>query len=737
MNSDSLVCNGACSEKIVLKVPFIDFAARFSALPGTVILMSGGDLDCSRYHILGAMPWLTFSGRGQNLSVKTSEGTLHCESDPIDMLQMILSRFKLTDFCQTVPFSAGLMGYLSYDLKDSLEKLPKTSVDDTLLPHILFFAPSIIVVHDKKDNETYLNIKVQNKDMHDVVNEFEAIAHAKSSAGKMDIYTGEFKSCFSRETYIAAINKIKEYIKAGDVYQVNMSQRFKADFSGDAYDLFRILYEKNPAPFFSFINAGDHQIISTSPERFVRRKGDKLETRPIKGTRPRGMTLSEDERQRGELINSVKDDAELSMIVDLLRNDLGKVCRGGSVYVSEHKRIETYSNVHHLVSIVEGTLESGRDSADIIRAVFPGGSITGCPKIRAMEIIDELEPFRRHIYTGSIGYISFHDTMDLSIAIRTATVAGGTILYSTGGGIVFDSNPEDEYDETLHKGKTILELFKPAGEKSEVESYIWHNGLIKQANSVTVSAESEGFLYGYGFFETIRVCNGNPSFLEEHISRFNEAWKFLFEYEPPDLTWEDIVNMVITENGLSDKTASIKILAAKGGRKIPPYDHNLIVMAKPYTHRLYGRNGRGLNLAMYNEPRQTPLARFKTLNYLYYLLAGKWAKERGFDEALILNPDGSISETNSANILMIKGRRIITPLSPHSLPGVMEKAVCALLSGREYSIEKGKIFPEEIFSGDGVILTNSLMGAVPAERLDEKELADTSALCAEINRELL
>ncbi|RPJ77960.1 MAG: aminodeoxychorismate synthase component I, partial [Deltaproteobacteria bacterium] len=499
-----MTCTGVNSEKIILDEPFIDFAARFAALPGTVILMSGGELDCSRYHILGALPWLTFSGRNQNLSITTSDGTLNCRSDPLDMLQAILNSFKLTGLCRTIPFSAGLMGYLSYDLKDSIEKLPRTSIDDIPLPHILFFAPAIIVVHDKKNDETYLNIPIQNKMTDDVINQFEKIIKAEPPVKRNDVYTGEFKSDFSRESYVEAVNKIKEYIKAGDVYQVNISQRFTADFSGDAYDLFKTFYKKNPASFFSFINAGSHQIISTSPERFIQRKGNKLETRPIKGTRPRGMTPSEDEMQRIELINSIKDAAELSMIVDLLRNDLGKVCRGGSVSVSEHKRIESYSNVHHLVSVVEGILDAGRDSADVIRAAFPGGSITGCPKIRAMEIIDELEASRRHIYTGSIGYISFHDTMDLSIAIRTATVFNGRIVYSVGGGIVFDSNPEDEYDETLHKGRTIMDAFIKKNEKSIKTSFVWHNGVIKPSESTYIPADGEGFLYGYGFFETIR-----------------------------------------------------------------------------------------------------------------------------------------------------------------------------------------------------------------------------------------
>lgn len=734
-------CTGVHTEKIILAEPFIAFASRFANISGTVVLMSGGDLDCARYHILGALPWLTYAGRGHNLSISTSEGTLNFKSDPFDMLQAILNRYKISISCELNPFSAGLMGYLSYDLKDSLEKLPKTSVDDMLLPHILFFSPSVIVVHDKKNDETNLYIQTRGNRKDELLKEFNGIIKAKSpvklgAAPFPGTKMGAVPN-FSKESYIEAVNKIKEYIKAGDVYQVNMSQRFIADFSGDAYDLFRRLYEKNPAPFFSFINAGDHQIISTSPERFIFQRGRKVETRPIKGTRPRGTTAFEDERQRRELINSKKDEAELSMIVDLLRNDLGKVCKAGSVVVSKNKRLEAYRNVYHLVSIVEGILDDGRDSTDLIRAAFPGGSITGCPKIRAMEIIDELEPSRRHIYTGSIGYISFHDTMELSIAIRTAIVYNGRIVYSVGGGIVFDSNPEDEYDETLHKGRTIMETYNAMEENPVKKSYIWHNGIIKPAENASVSAESEGLLYGYGFFETIRVCEGKPAFLKEHIFRFNKAWEHIFKYEPPDIAWEDIVNQVIRKSGLLNEIASVKILAAKGDRNTAPYNDNLLVMAKPYIHRLHGKGRHGLNLAVYTEPRQTPLASFKTLNYLYYIMAGEWVKKRGFDEALILNPDGSISETNTANILLIKDKRIVRPQSAHSLAGIMEGAVSNLLSKWGYSLECIKIFPEEMLSFDEVILTNSLIGAVPVTSIDGKMLPEPSRRCVEINKEVL
>ncbi|MBA3036982.1 MAG: aminodeoxychorismate synthase component I, partial [Desulfobacterium sp.] len=612
-------------QKIVLGEPFMDFVSRFAHLAGTVVFMSGGDHDCARYHILGILPWLTVSGYNQNLYLTTSEGTIHYNSNPFDVLRLILNKYKMNDAYNDIPFMSGLMGYLSYDLKDSLEKLPRTSLNDIQMPDVLFYAPSITVVHDRLTDETDLIISPQNKDKDKALHTFRQIFEGRLSKKRNEMHAGNFTSCFSKDSYIEAVNKIKEYIKAGDVYQVNLSQRFIADFSGDAFALFATLYENNPAAFFSYINGDTLQIISTSPERFILQQGTKIETRPIKGTRPRGATPSEDEKLKSDLLESSKDDAELSMIVDLLRNDFGKVCKAGSVEVVEHKRIEAYRNVYHLVSVVEGILKDDKDQVDLIKAIFPGGSITGCPKIRAMEIIDELEPCRRHIYTGSIGYISFHNTMDFSIAIRTISLLNNKIVYSVGGGIVLDSNPEDEYDETLHKGRTIMDTFETTKEAAIEKSFIWHNGILKPDDNSCVCACSEGFMYGYGFFETIRVNKGNPAFLNEHIRRFNNAWEYFFKDTPPDLTWEDIIKQVIAANGLLNETVSAKIIAAKGGENYSMANYDLLVIAKAYSKRPQLKSNKGLNLALYTEPRQTPLASYKTLNYLYYLLAGQWA----------------------------------------------------------------------------------------------------------------
>jgi para-aminobenzoate synthetase component I len=450
------------SSPLTSDMSFIELAGRFANQPGTVILASGGDSDCARYNILGVAPWLTLRTTLTHSTIDYEDRTTTFESDPLLTVQSLLRRYRLPEGKYPFPLCAGLLGYLSYDLKDCIEVLPRTSIDDLRLPHAYLVAPSVVVVEDRLEKKMTTYMARVSGDATKMAKQKDAFESAlagpppQRSGRGLRRHNPGISSCFTREEYMRAIEAIRDYIVRGHVYQVNMSQRFETTFDGDVFELFTSLFVRNPAPFFAYINAHDHHIISTSPERFIELRGKRVETRPIKGTRPRGKTSKEDDRLRDELISSRKDDAELSMIVDLLRNDIGKVCRAGSVKVREHKRLEPYENVFHLASIIDGVLDDGKDAVDLIRATFPGGSITGCPKIRAMEIIDELEPFRRHIYTGSIGYISFHDTLDLSIAIRTATIKDGRLLFSAGGGVVYDSVSADEYEETLHKGQTLM-----------------------------------------------------------------------------------------------------------------------------------------------------------------------------------------------------------------------------------------------------------------------------------------
>ena len=693
---------------------FLTISSLFQHQFGTVILLSGTDLDCARYNLLAINPVLFIKAKGKKIVVQTKGKKAELFNDPFDLLKPLLKELSIKDVFDDIPVITGLFGYFSYDLKDHIERLPKTSIDDLNLPDLLLFLPGAIVIEDRFKNRLFLCCV-----NHEERERFKNMLSTPLKESEEDFFVfGDLKSNFTYSSYIEAIEKIKNYIIEGHVYQVNLSQRFSVNFSGSPFLLFKKLFYKNPAPFYAYINAKDHFVISTSPERFLYKNGNYVETRPIKGTRPRGKTKEEDERYKKELLNSSKDDAELSMIVDLLRNDLGKVCKAKSVKVKEHKRLERYDNVYHLISIVVGELEEGKDEVDLLRATFPGGSITGCPKVRAMEIIDELEPNRRHIYTGSIGYISFHNTMDLSIAIRTATLVKNSLFFSVGGGIVFDSDPKLEYEETIHKGKTFIQVL---GERKRDKKYryVWFNGSLTKDEEAKVEIDSLGFSYGYGFFETIRAKNGKIYFLEDHIKRFNKTWKDFFDISPPEISWEDVILQVLEKNNLLKSQARVKIIASKN-KESELWNYILCVSAYPYTHRLKQINQKGLKLITYPYPRQTPLADHKSLNYLYYFLAGKWAKKQGKDEALILNPDGSISETNSANIFFVnhKTKELIIPLSPHVLSGVMLKNVCEFLEKRGYVIEKRKIFTNQLNSDFKPYISNSLIGVVFVLEID-------------------
>lgn len=720
--------------KISTGKDFMDIASGFAHEPGTTLLMSGGELDCARYHILGIRPWLTFSGKGNLMTLVTEKEKHQLKGDPFDTVRTIINSCKIESPFHELPFMAGLVGYLAYDLKDYLEKLPRTSVDDLDLPVVYLNIPSIILIHDKQTGEETLSIPIRKGVPLISLDDAEKLlCKGGYRPVTKNSSEGRYSSNFTQEAYESAIVKIREYIASGHVYQVNMTQRFEMPFSGDPFTLFSTLYKRNPAPFFAYINGGDHHIVSTSPERFMTLKGRYIETRPIKGTKPRGKTIEEDEAFKSALLNSKKDEAELSMIVDLMRNDIGKVCEASSVKVKEHKRLEAYENVYHLVSIIEGRLKKGCDEVDLLKATFPGGSITGCPKIRAMEIIDELEPNRRHVYTGSIGYISFHNSMDLSIAIRTAIIHNNRIYFSFGGGVVYDSDPLDEYTETLHKGRSIMETLQTNGTENKDEPVAWVNGSLKLLSKSNLNITDLGIQYGYGIFETIRVDAGKILFLDDHMARFLNSWNTLFEHPFPDLTWEEIIRQVISANRLEGSIAAVKILATYGDRETPPHNHNLIVTARPYNQRLGGKTQKSLRLGVYPEQRYSPLANHKTLNYLHYFIAGRWAKKNGFDEAVILNPDKSLSETNTANILIIRGGKIIRPFSDHVLSGVMEKHVSAFLKDNGYLIETERVYMNDILSSDSVIITNSLIGALPVLSISEIELMSSVELCERIN----
>ncbi|MCX7822744.1 MAG: aminodeoxychorismate synthase component I [Syntrophobacterales bacterium] len=440
---------------------FIEYARVISRHSPSLILLSGSDHDSALYSITCWNPWCVVSAKG--LFCRFHQGSF-CKvfkGNPLDELCRVMDSFSINYPMEIPPFIGGAVGYIAYELKNTIERLPQQAKDDLFLPDLFFFFPQEIILHHRKTGELFYVAVGPCKDRS--IGGFTEIEKMDPEVSHgNNVYN--WRSNFSRSEYIKAIERIINYIRDGHVYQVNLSQRYSFNFEGDLFELWVRLFRRNPAPFYAFFNNGSYKILSTSMERFLFIKDGVIETRPIKGTRPRGKSPAEDLDLVNDLLSNPKDGAELSMIVDLLRNDLGKICQPGSVHVAEHKRIESYQNVHHLISIVRGRLQEALSYSDILKATFPGGSITGCPKIRAMEIIDELEPNVRHVYTGSIGYLGFHGNMDVNIAIRTMITLKETdswrCFLSVGGGIVYDSDPELEYEETLHKGRTFFELLQ-------------------------------------------------------------------------------------------------------------------------------------------------------------------------------------------------------------------------------------------------------------------------------------
>ncbi|MBO3089786.1 aminodeoxychorismate synthase component I [Cellulomonas dongxiuzhuiae] len=730
---------GLHREPVDLDEPFVDVVRRFAHLPGTVALLSGGEQDSARYDVLGVDPWLTLTGHRERTTLVDGSRRTELDQDPFTALRGVLDRVHVPAQAG-LPLAGGLLGYLAYDLKDCLEVLPRTSVDDLGLPLLHLVAPSVLLVRDRVAGTTTLVVMHLEDDDADAVDgrvaRFTAALRAPAPPAGAVAATGPLTSTLSREEYLASVEAIRAYIVEGDVYQVNMSQRFTAPVTGDPFDCFAAMFAANPAPFFSYVNAGDHQIVSTSPERFLRLRDGEVETRPIKGTRPRGATPAQDAALRTELRESPKEDAELSMIVDLLRNDVARVCRPGSVRVTEHKRLETYENVHHLVSTVTGELRPGADAVDLLRATFPGGSITGCPKIRAMGVIDELEPVRRHVYTGSIGYVGFDGTMDLSIAIRTATFTGGRAVFSVGGGIVIDSEPASEYEETLHKGRTLMAALR-ADVTVEDRRTVWHDGRFVPAAAASVPFDSEGLAYGHGFFETLRVQGGRPVLLAAHVERFERTWRALFGGSPPDVTWADVVARLVERNGLARTTAVVKLVAAAGNAPGAPPAPTLFASARPYTPRpalsLHG----GLRLRTYPHRRHTHLADHKTLNHLHYRLAGAWAQQHDADEAVILNADATVSETSTASLCGVYGTTVRFPASEHALPGTTAGEVRRLLPARGFVVEDRRLTVADLQAADQVLVMNALMGVVPAVSLDGTPLDRDPALSDALNAAVL
>lgn len=432
-----------------------------------------GKLGC--YSFIGSNPLVTVRSKGLKTRVVRQDGsTWEAEDKPLKVLKQVMADYQGIKLPELPLFQGGAAGFFSYDLGRFFEVLPVLAEDDLNIPELYFMVVDEVIIIDEAKQKLYVvaNVLVDDDPEADYA---AALAKIKKLEERLasplawepfvlpenpQMADLEMKSNFSKEEYEEAIRKVIEYVKAGDVFQVNISQRVGTKIDCEPLRIYEVLRQVNPSPFGGFLDFGEMQLVSCSPERLIRLEDGCVETRPIAGTRPRGKTPEEDLSLENELVNNIKERAEHIMLVDLERNDLGRVCQYGTVRVDELMVIERYSHVMHIVSNVTGRIKEGKDGFDLVRACFPGGTITGAPKVRCMEIIEELEPVRRGPYTGSFGYFNFAGDLDLNIIIRTIVIKDGMAYAQAGGGIVYDSIPEREYYETLFKAEAMLKSIR-------------------------------------------------------------------------------------------------------------------------------------------------------------------------------------------------------------------------------------------------------------------------------------
>lgn len=448
----------------------LDLFCKLYSEPYPFLLDSCG---LGRYSFAGATPFALI--KAQNNKVELIQGSSRkiVTDNIFSVINTVLNEFKVvgTDLKpvpgQHIPFRGGAVGYLGYELKNQIEQLPRKKDAKPNIPDSILGLYDTIFAYDHKINKGYIfasGLTEKNGIMRKLLAKerigqfFNMIKPSRKDSCKKErcISKMNLKSNFTKNGYMNAIKRVQNYIASGDIYQANISQRLTVDFYGDPLAFYSRLRKISPAGFGAFFNYGDFQIISNSPERLLKVNNGIAETGPIKGTRARGKNSQEDMALANELKINAKELSEHIMIVDLERNDLGKICGYGTIRVRPLQKICTYAMLHHMVSTVKGRIRENISPVDCIKALFPGGSVTGAPKIRAMEIIEELEPTSRGIYTGGVGYIDFCGNMDLSMAIRTAVLKDKSLYLNVGGGIVADSNPEDEYKETMLKANAFL-----------------------------------------------------------------------------------------------------------------------------------------------------------------------------------------------------------------------------------------------------------------------------------------
>lgn len=418
-----------------------------------------------RYSFVGGKPFVILKSRGEDIEITLMNETTVKKGNPLEILKKLVNGYESCP--QVSPFSGGALGYLAYDVVRFFEKIPDENSDELNTPDAFFIFPGEIIVFDHR--EKIVDIVVYSKQ--DSRERLEDLIERVKGGSKENVFSGIWRpektlvleSNFTEDSFVAVVEKAKQYILDGDVFQVVLSQRFSFPVDTDPFSVYRALRITNPSPYMYFLNFDGLHILGSSPEILVKLTSGMVTSRPLAGTRPRGRTRKEDKLLERELLSDEKERAEHVMLVDLARNDVGQVCEDGSIRVPHLLEIERYSKVMHLVSDVTGRLKKDKDAFDLIASTFPAGTVSGAPKIRAMEIIDELERLRRGLYAGAIGYFSFSGDMDFCIAIRMILIQNRMGTIQAGAGIVADSEPRREYQETLSKAGALIRAIEMAG----------------------------------------------------------------------------------------------------------------------------------------------------------------------------------------------------------------------------------------------------------------------------------
>ncbi len=467
---------------------------KLNGKPAFLLESVVGGEKWARYSFIGIDPALTIALHGRNVEIKGKDRAdvreLSGTDDPLDMVKEILSGYKPVKVKGLPRFSGGFVGYLGYDVVKFFERVSDMQRPGIDMPDVFFMLTDTIIVFDnlKQTIKVVYNVYTEGKDLKEAykdaekrINEIINRLMSKTikregeekspqspftKGGSEEIFNNGFSSNFKKQDFLDAVSKAKEYVMSGDVVQVVLSQRFQRHAGSHPFDIYRTLRVINPSPYMYYLDTGEAALVGSSPEILVRLEGDKITLRPIAGTRRRGDTESEDRSLEDDLKKDPKEIAEHIMLVDLGRNDVGRVARIGSVKVTELMMVEKYSHVMHMVSNVEGSIKEGLDAFDVFRACFPAGTVSGAPKVRAMEIIEELEPTKRGAYAGAVGYFGYSGNMDTCITIRTLIIKNGKVYVQAGAGIVADSVPENEYIETVNKAMAMMKAVEHASRRT-------------------------------------------------------------------------------------------------------------------------------------------------------------------------------------------------------------------------------------------------------------------------------